>query len=167
VLLPVRELDGMLGGGAVRFGTREHLKDKENIVSDFKPILAIDFDGVVRPYLHGWQDGAIYDRIMPGFCEWAEEAKTHFRLVIYSSRSKTEEGCQVMHDWMVEEIHQWADSRPGGSILSLLDFEFAHEKPPAFLTIDDRAIQFRGDWSAPELSPDNLRAFKPWNAKPK
>ena len=44
-----------------------------------------------------------------------------------------------------------------------LVIEFMHEKPAAWLTIDDRAVQFRGDWSAPELSADVMRAFKPWN----
>ena len=127
-----------------------------------KPILCLDFDGVIHSYDKGWQDGSIYGTVTPGFCDWAEEAKKHFRLVVYSSRSKTPEGIEAMQNWLVPEIFAWAEQKEGGSTLHLGDFEFAHEKPPAFLTIDDRAVQFKGDWAA--LDPAVLLAFKPWNA---
>lgn len=121
-----------------------------------KPILCIDFDGVIHSYERGWQDGVIYGTVTPGFFEWAKEAAKHFRLVIYSSRSGTPEGIAAMRSWLATQAQL-------AGLYFVPDFEFAHEKPPAFLTIDDRAIQFQGDWTA--LPPHELRAFKPWNAK--
>ncbi len=130
-----------------------------------KPIICIDFDGVIHSYDRGWQDGEIYGYAVPGFFEWAERAKEHFRLVIYSSRSKTEEGVIAMGKWIHEQRRVWRittgfqNDGPEPT-----EFEITHEKPAAFLTIDDRAICFRGDWSATELDPVVMRNFRPWNA---
>lgn len=38
---------------------------------------------------------------------------------------------------------------------------FPRGKPPAHLTIDDRAITFRGIWP----HPDSIRDFKPWRCE--
>jgi hypothetical protein len=126
-----------------------------------KPILCLDFDGVIHKYSRGWQDGSIYDTVTEGFFNWALRAKEHFQLVIYSSRSKTPEGIEAMRTWLQRHLKYWTgDKIP----LSIDDFTFAHEKPPAFLTIDDRAIRFNGDWSLRAFDPQILRQFKPWNA---
>ena len=130
-----------------------------------KPILCIDFDGVVHRYSKGWQDGAIYDPPTKGFFVWAARAKDHFKLVIYSSRSKTVEGRAAMQEWLVAHLFKWrVETRPLNDV-SLVDFEFAHEKPVAFLTIDDRAVRFDGSWDDVAVDPGRLAAFKPWNAK--
>lgn len=42
----------------------------------------------------------------------------------------------------------------------LEDVRFPLHKPPAFLTLDDRAMCFRGEWP----SVDRLAAFRPWTA---
>lgn len=114
-----------------------------------KPILCIDFDGVIHSYERGWQDGEIYGSLTPGFREWALRAAEHFKLVVYSSRSKTPEGIRAMQEWLAAQ---------GCANLPL---DFADTKPPAFLTIDDRAVTFTGSWAA--LPPDALLVFKPWN----
>jgi hypothetical protein len=134
------------------------------MADDYKPILCIDFDGVIHSYEKGWQDGVIYGTATTGFWEWAEQAVKLFRLVVYSSRSKTVEGTEAMSLWMIEQRRAWREAGGVHETTDPLMLECAHEKPAAFLTIDDRAIQFRGDWSA--LPPAMLRQFKPWNAKP-
>jgi hypothetical protein len=114
-----------------------------------------------------WRDGSIYDRAVPGFLDWAEQAKKHFKLVIYSSRSKDSAGLRAMMEWMIGQLFVWGQKRDRPDDLWLGDFEFASEKPPAWLTIDDRAICFQGDWSAPELQPEAMKAFKPWMQRPR
>lgn len=123
-----------------------------------KPILCIDFDGVIHSYDKGWQDGSIYGTVTAGFFEWAERAAELFTLTIYSSRSKESDGASKMADFIDKEYRRTWLNKP-----CEIPFLFASEKPPAFLTIDDRAICFMGDWSA--LDPEKLRAFKPWNVK--
>jgi hypothetical protein len=128
-----------------------------------KPILCIDFDGVVHSYERGWQDGEIYGTVTKGFFEWAEQAAKLFKLVIYSSRSKTEEGQLAMSLWLVAQRKAWRAAGGMHETTTPLEFEFSNEKPPAFLTIDDRAICFMGSWD--DLDPEKLRMFKPWNAR--
>lgn len=132
----------------------------------FSPTLCLDFDGVIHRYSKGWQNGEIYDDATDGFFEWLHEAVNHFTVVIYSSRSKTPEGIAAMQLWMDLQYGKWVgetfrrDLNP--DLLKLLTY--ASEKPAAFLTIDDRAIRFRGSWS--ELEPKKMLNFKPWNMRP-
>src|SRR5262249_39749438 len=100
------------------------------------PILCCDFDGVIHSYTSRWIDAkTIPDPPVPGAIEWLNKAVEHFDVHIYSSRSKDPRGILAMQDFI---------RRHGGSVWKL---KFCHEKPAAFLTIDDRAICFDGDWS--------------------
>jgi hypothetical protein len=136
-------------------------------MSDFRPTLCIDFDGVINPYSRGWQGGELYEtEVTPGFFEWALHAQKLFKLVIYSSRSKDETLLRTMQEWMHERYAEWVRSNSLDLNIPVIGIEYTHEKPAAWITIDDRAIRFDGDWSAESLSPEMLRAFKPWNAKP-
>jgi hypothetical protein len=114
------------------------------------PILCVDFDGVIHSYEHGWRNGEIYGTVTPGFFTWLAIAQEYFCVVVYSSRSAEPAGVDRMKQWM---------ARQNGGVLPP-GLEFTAQKPPAFLTIDDRAICFRGDWQ--ELNPAKLKEFKPW-----
>lgn len=149
---------------ARRFGRTLLEKSAEPTARSDKPILCIDFDGVIHSYERGWQNGEIYGTVTPGFFEWAEKAARLFKLVIYSSRSKTEAGQLAMSVWLVEQRKKWRDSGGKSETNEPVSFEFADEKPPAFLTIDDRAIKFEGRWGW--LDPEQLREFKPWMNSP-
>ena len=84
--------------------------------------------------------------------------------VIYSSRSKDDPGVLAMNVWLHAQRHKWLAAGGQRNPTEPLAIEFSHEKPAAWLTIDDRAIRFDGNWSSPELEPVALLAFKPWNA---
>lgn len=121
--------------------------------SKFKPIICIDFDGVIHSYVSGWKgvdvisdppvDGAIYAlKVYTGY----------FDVNIYSSRSKERKGIYAMMDWL--KFHGLGDD-----YISLIKFPM--QKPPAFLTIDDRCICFDGFFP----KPDEIKNFKPWYKK--
>lgn len=132
-----------------------------------KPTLVLDFDGVIHSYENGWQNGEIYGTTVEGFFDWAAEAKHHFKLAVFSSRSDSHKGIKPMRDWLAIQLQSWhwdrEEQNQPRSTLDILDFDWPIRKPAAFVTIDDRAITFNGRWSAYELKPENLRAFKTWN----
>lgn len=125
-----------------------------------KPILALDFDGVVHSYDKGWQSGEIYGEVTPGFFAWLREAVQHFDVQIYSSRSDTEVGRERMREWL-----EWQARSYGAQAVLLNAVKFPVHKPKAFVGIDDRVLTFQGSWTDPELSPVVLRDFKPWNQR--
>lgn len=126
-----------------------------------KPILCLDFDGVIHSYTSKWvATDIIPDPPTEGFFGWAQEADKVFKLVVYSSRSRTPAGLSAMQTWMHRQTQTWRDKGGFGMIPK---FDYAYEKPPAFITIDDRAVRFNGDWS--ELEPTELIKFKTWNHK--
>jgi hypothetical protein len=135
-----------------------------------KPILCVDFDGVIHNYTSPWVDEVtIPDPPVFGALRWLWAATEWFDVQIYSSRSKTLEGRVAMYEWMVKHsAREWDSTHP--MVQPLLEgypIKFAHEKPAAFLTIDDRALTFEGDWSDFGESPADLLNFKPWNKRPK
>lgn len=121
-----------------------------------KPILCLDFDGVVHSYTSGWK-GAwnIPDPPMPGAIEFITDALLDgWEVVIHSSRARYPFGITMMRNWLRRHSGNMWDTMG----LAIADVRFTRWKPPAVLTIDDRAMRFNGVW--PGL--DDVRKFKPY-----
>ncbi len=128
-----------------------------------KPILCLDFDGVIHSYTSGWQGMSIAnDPPVPGTLAFLEEAAKHYRIAIYSSRSKSLAGRLAMKRYMREHFESYLTFSPGHDRDTLYEYiEWPWFKPYAYITIDDRALTFTGKWD--DFAPAKLKAFKPWN----
>jgi hypothetical protein len=125
-----------------------------------KPILCVDYDGVIHSYTTPWISAdVIPDPPVPGALAWLVKASEYFDVQIYSSRSRSEAGKYAMMAWI--ETHAEKEGMLASHLVVLRGIKFPHGKPAAFLTIDDRAVCFRGDWA--EIDPAVLINFKPWN----
>lgn len=121
-----------------------------------KPILCLDFDGVCHSYVSGWKGAdVIPDPPVEGLFEFLEIASEEFIINIFSSRSHHEGGIEAMKAW----FYEWFGRRYGRTSIPPFELRFPKHKPPALITIDDRAILFMGTWPSVEW----LRNFKPWN----
>jgi hypothetical protein len=129
-----------------------------------KPILCLDFDGVIHGYQSGWRGAdCVPDPPIPGAMRFVWDATEHFRVAVFSSRSNQRGGISAMRSYLTRHFREhWAADRTTCDD-KLSDIEWPTEKPAAFLTIDDRALTFDGTW--PDVR--NLLNFKPWNKREK
>lgn len=151
-----------------------------------KPILCLDFDGVLHSYSSGWKGATVIpDPPVPGALEFVVGALERFRVAILSSRSHQWFGRYAMKrwlrrhlialaptyqdapDWWVDRIIRsafadpWADEVRWAADKVIREIEWPLHKPSAMVTIDDRALTFTGQW--PSLA--SLAAFQPWNKR--
>lgn len=152
-----------------------------------KPILCLDFDGVLHSYKSGWKGAAVIpDPPVPGALRFVVEARNRFRVAIFSSRSHQWGGRRAMKRWLrrwlieeaqdndqepptwwLDQIAEWSHMDPWDEAIRyaadriVREIEWPLFKPPALISLDDRALTFDGTW--PALA--TLGAFKPWNKK--
>jgi len=130
-----------------------------------KPVLCLDFDGVCHSYTSGWQGAEmVSDPPVKELFEFLLKAQAEFEVHIFSSRSHQAGGIEAMQTWFQKHEAEWwgldlEANEDGNPILPIYkDLQFPAGKPPAFLTIDDRAWRFTGQF--PDIH--DLRAFEPW-----
>ena len=126
-----------------------------------KPILCLDFDGVVHSYSSGWHGArTIPDPPVPGALDFIANALVSgWDVVIHSSRARYWGGISAMRAWLKRHGGNSYYDSPAGDGLERV--RFTRWKPSALITIDDRALTFTGKW--PPL--DELKGFKPWNKR--
>ena len=123
-----------------------------------KPILCLDFDGVLHSYTSGWQGAhVIADPPVPGFAEFLVEAEKVFAIAIVSSRNHGAGGIPAMRRWLAENLLA-AGMATADAARLVHALRFPKHKPAGYVTLDDRAVTFRGVFPAVA----ELRNFRPW-----
>lgn len=132
------------------------------------PILCLDFDGVIHSYSSGWQGARVIpDPPVPGALQFMAEALEHgWDVVVHSSRARYFGGRRAMRRWLREHAEACAlwhddDSAVAAYLPGLCRVRFSLLKPPALVTLDDRAVTFLGVFPDPQA----LRQFAPWNKR--
>lgn len=104
----------------------------------FKKTIAVDFDGVLNDY-KGYDEKNL-ESPRKGCKEFLEELSKNYTIIIFTSRNHT-----LVEIWL-KEYH-----------LDKYIKNVTNMKPPAVAYIDDRAINFNGDYSK---VLDKLKDFK-------
>lgn len=149
----------------------------------YKPIISVDFDGVIHSYSSGWKGAHIIpDDPVPGAIHALHQyIDAGFVVAIFSSRSKSIRGRWAMKRWMAKAASDYY-IEPGHRMVTqtesdCIGMDMASDptcgrafvwrlswpwfKPSAVLTIDDRAVCFTG-----EFPPVNaIKIFQPWNKR--
>lgn len=139
----------------------------------YRKTLILDFDGVLHAYTSKYTYAhEVLDGPVPGAMAFLVAAMERFEVAIVSSRSHEPGGRAAMANWILDHITQerfgvsytgrryYGDEIDEGlSLIHLGLLRFPLHKPPAHLTIDDRAITFMGVWPSLEI----IDSFVPWN----
>lgn len=118
---------------------------EKNLQDERKLTILLDIDGVVASY--PFAKGDTYDETkmgepLPGAVKAVQRLHAHYKLVIFTTRKE-----EVVKPWL--EKHN-------------IPFDDYFHKPLNWVIIDDRAIQFNGDWN------DILKQigqFQPWHKR--
>lgn len=153
-----------------------------------KPILCLDFDGVIHSYTSRWQGASVIpDPPVPGALEFIVKALEAYEVAIFSSRSHQWGGKSAMRRWMVKHLlllgaldydacplwwrnriaqtafaEPWPEEVLWAATKLVKEISWPYFKPPAKVTIDDRALTFTGVWPDLQL----IDTFTPWNKHP-
>lgn len=133
-------------------------------MANFKRLICVDFDGVLHRYTSPWRGPSVIpDGPVPGAMSWLywmlKDHSDAYSVSIYSTRNSEPLAIDAMKDWL--KYYLTEEILIAEKTLSTLigQIGFPTKKPPAWLTLDDRAWCFQGTFPS-VYALDN---FRPWN----
>jgi hypothetical protein len=119
--------------------------------ADGKLNIAVDFDGVLHTF--HWKGVDVFDDPIPGAVEAIQRLRAEGHTIILNT---TRMWTPKLHEWLLShgfviDYYNENPNKPDNS----LDLR----KVLADVYVDDRGIQFNGNWSS---TVEQILAFKPW-----
>ena len=146
----------------------------------FPKTIAIDFDGVIHAYSKGWQDGSCYDKPVDGvFAAIVSLFRNGYSVFIFSTRNSKQ-----IKKWMKENCYETdyeyngMGGDPGdyrypkfGFTVEVIPFwkkfwnkknvvGITKRKLPAHCYVDDRALNFKGEWGETLIDIDFFKTYQ-------
>ena len=132
-----------------------------------RPILCLDWDGVIYSYTSGWQGATVLpDPPVPGALDFIAWAMIDFKVAIYSSRSHQWGGRRAMKRWLrhnvaleldriVKETDNWNmdEAILKHPILYFLHTEIRNTMEPWNVVLEDTARRFVKEIDFPNYKP--------------
>lgn len=142
--------------------------------------IAIDFDGVIHQYSKGWQDGEIYDKPVVGCFEAIQALfEQGYFVFILSTRPKRQVKKWLEYEIMVSEYdeggmgndpQEYVYPRYGFTCETIPFWKkfwnkknvvgITSRKLPATCYIDDRAIEFNGEWLSTIIQITDFKTYQ-------
>lgn len=122
------------------------LKTDNKTFKKKRKTVIFDFDGVIHSYESGWKGASVIaDAPVLGIKEEIKRIREKYKVVVVSTRCYQEGGIEAIKSWLNHH--------------NIIVDDVTSEKPPAILTVDDRAICFDGTYVG---LLEKIEAFKPW-----
>lgn len=123
--------------------TRVVLDPEPNAETLKRGTVAVDFDGVIHRYSKGWQDGSIYDPLMPGAVEGLRALMARYAVFVFTARPAAQVAAWLVDRGFPVRIDGDPDSPEFWNARDVL--LVTNRKLAAVAYLDDRAVRFT-DW---------------------
>ena len=122
-----------------------------------RPRLMIDFDGVIHAYSRGGEYNGIYDYPVDGIRSFINKMKKKYDICVFTARIGNDPPHHMDLFSTRGEVIEWLIKH------DIYFDKLTNKKLPATAYIDDKAVEFTGDWGYVESRINELEITKGWN----